>query len=78
MHYVYLLELSDGSFYTGYTKNLKKRIKKHNNGDITSTKHKRPVEIIWYCAFRRKDDAIKFEKYLKTASGSATRNKYFI
>ena len=46
MHYVYLLELSDGSFYTGYTKNLKKRIKKHNNGDITSTKHKRPVEII--------------------------------
>lgn len=78
MCYVYILELSDGSFYTGYTSNLKKRLEKHNKGGVASTKNKKPAKIVWYCAFSNKDKAIKFEKYLKTASGIAIRNKHLI
>ena len=32
MHYIYIVECSDGTFYTGYTINLEKRIKAHNDG----------------------------------------------
>jgi hypothetical protein len=32
MHYVYILKCSDGSYYTGYTTDLSRRLKKHNEG----------------------------------------------
>ncbi|MBT9139422.1 MAG: hypothetical protein DDT31_02007 [Syntrophomonadaceae bacterium] len=78
MYYVYVFKLRDGSFYTGYTTNLKERVKKHNEGGVISTKHKKPGHLLWYCAFEDEKKAIKFEKYLKTASGIAMRNKHLI
>ena len=78
MYYVYILKNKNDSYYTGYTENLRERVKKHNEGGVTSTKHKRPVRLIWYCAFKDEKKAIKFEKYLKTASGIAIRNKHLI
>ena len=78
MHYVYILKLKDGSFYTGLTNNLKRRLKHHNNKEVEATKDKIPAIIIWAGIFKNKKLAIEFEKYLKTASGIAFRNKRLI
>jgi len=38
-YYVYvLLSEADNNFYTGYTNNIQKRLEKHNNGEVKSTK----------------------------------------
>jgi len=69
-YYVYFLKsLKDGFRYTGYTADLKQRISKHNAGQVTSTKHRIPLELIYFEGCRNKDDAIKREKYLKTTYG---------
>jgi putative endonuclease len=78
MYYVYLLKLNDGSIYTGSTPDLKKRIKEHNNGKCESTKNFRPVELVWFCAFRTRLQARRFEDYLKSGSGQAFRNKRLV
>lgn len=78
MFYVYILKLSDKSYYIGYSSNLKNRIKDHNNGTISSTKNLRPVKLVFYSAFILQKKATDFEKYLKTNSGFAFRNKRFI
>jgi len=78
MYYVYLLELGNGRFYAGSTLNLEKRFKEHVNGYCVSTKDHRPVKIVFYAAFRKKEIALSFERYLKTASGKAFRNKRLI
>lgn len=53
-------------FYVGFTKDLKLRFEKHNNGLVESTKDRRPLKLIYYEACIDKDDATKREKYLKT------------
>jgi len=78
MHYVYILELKDKTIYIGYSSDLKKRIKYHNQGLVESTKNLRPVKLIFYAAFISPKKAIDFEKYLKTNSGFAFRNKRLI
>lgn len=70
MYYVYiLLSKMDGKFYTGCANDLKKRIEKHNSGQVDSTKNRRPLKLIYYEASLNRDDAYKREKYLKTAWG---------
>jgi putative endonuclease len=76
MHYVYILLLSSKKRYIGQTEDLKQRIKKHNEGGVISTSNYRPIKLVWYCAFSDKETAIKFEKYLKNASGRAFFNKH--
>ena len=40
-YYIYVLKSEkDGEFYTGYTKDLRNRLKQHNNGDVHSTKNR--------------------------------------
>jgi len=40
-YYTYVLKsLKDGKMYTGYTRNLKLRFEKHNNGLVESTKNR--------------------------------------
>jgi putative endonuclease len=69
-YYVYvLLSLKDSRFYTGYTKDLKERLKKHNNGQVASTAFRRPFHLIYFEGCRNKDDALHREKYLKTTYG---------
>ena len=70
MYYVYILQsLMDGHFYTGYALDLKRRIEKHNKGQVPSTKKRQPLKLVYYEACLNKDDAIKREKYLKTSWG---------
>lgn len=75
MYNVYLLKLKDGSIYTGSTRNLKERLDKHKKGFVVSTKDLRPVKLIWMCQFGERIKALRFERYLKTGSGQAFRNK---
>lgn len=78
MYYVYLVRLKNNTYYTGYSSNLKKRIEEHHKGNIPQTKNLRPVKLIFYAAFSSKKKALGFEKYLKTSSGFAFRNKRLI
>lgn len=78
MYFVYLLKLADNSIYTGSTKDVKKRFEKHSSGNVLATKGKRPVELIYYSALPTKSQALQFEKYLKTGSGQAFRNKHLV
>ncbi|MDI6892204.1 MAG: GIY-YIG nuclease family protein [Actinomycetota bacterium] len=78
MYYVYILKLSNGIFYVGSTRDLKLRIQKHSEGGIPSTAKYRPHRLVWYSAFSDREKAILFEKYLKTASGKAFRNKRLV
>ncbi|GAB4302550.1 MAG: hypothetical protein Kow0068_25210 [Marinilabiliales bacterium] len=76
--YVYLLRCNDDSIYTGCTNNLNERLYRHNNGYVHYTKDKLPVKLITYTAFSDKYKAYNFEKYLKSGSGIAFRNKRLI
>ncbi len=68
--YVYvLLSEKDGMFYMGFTADLKNRINEHNKGLVKSTKHRRPVKLIYYEVSLNKIDALHREKYLKTSYG---------
>jgi putative endonuclease len=55
--------------YVGCTIDLKKRFRMHNDGIVTSTKNRRPFQLIYYEAFIDKNDAYAREKYLKTGGG---------
>ena len=67
-----LLSLKDHNQYIGYTSDLKKRIKKHFNGESFATKSRLPFKLIFYEAFLSKDDALRREKYFKTNPGKRT------
>jgi putative endonuclease len=72
-YYVYILRsLKDGLFYIGYSEDLKTRIKDHNSGKNISTQNRRPLELIFYEAYRNKADALRREKYFKTTKGKTT------
>ena len=66
-YYVYILQCKDGSYYTGVTNNIERRLWEHETGDNAKcyTFNKRPVELK-YCE-ETKDirQAIAWEKQLK-------------
>jgi len=80
MYYVYILQskVFPDQIYKGSTENLIKRLAKHNAGEVSHTSKFRPWKIVWYCAFEQKEQSLKFEKYLKTASGIAFLRKRFM
>lgn len=66
MFYTYVLQSDkDESLYIGYTSDLSKRIKEHNQGLNISTKKYMPWKIIYYEACLSEIDAERREKYLK-------------
>lgn len=69
MNYTYMVKCSDGSFYTGWTNNLDKRIVAHNNGTGAKyTKSRLPVTLIYYEEHQTKVDAMKREYAIKQLS----------
>lgn len=78
MYYTYILfNFQTSRYYIGYTPDLKNRLKQHHGGKVKSTKSSLNYELVWYCAFKTKDLALSFEKYLKTGSGIAFMKKRF-
>ena len=70
MNYVYiLLSGKDGKFYTGSSKDLKRRINEHNSGRVDSTKDRLPMKLIYYEACIDEIDARARETYLKSGMG---------
>jgi putative endonuclease len=48
-HFVYILHTADGTLYTGITKNLQKRLDRHNRGrGARYTKGRLPVSLVYY------------------------------
>lgn len=67
--YTYILKCSDGTLYTGWTNNLDKRLKAHNNGTGAKYTHSRtPVELVYYEEHDSKVDAMKREYAIKQLS----------
>ena len=77
MSYVYILEslTEPERFYVGVTGDLRARLQKHNRSEVTHTSKHAPWRIKTYIAFSDKQQALRFEKYLKSASGRAFSKK---
>ena len=68
-NYTYIIRCKDNSLYVGWTNNLEKRIKAHNDGKGAKyTKPRRPVVLVYYEVFSTKQEAMSREYYLKRLS----------
>jgi putative endonuclease len=61
--------MMDFKYYIGFTSDLMQRFEAHNSGKVSSTKDRRPFELVYFEGCRSKEDAIHREKYLKTFYG---------
>lgn len=67
--WVYILKSKkDADLYIGSTNDLRRRIQKHNSGEVYSTKSRRPFELVYYEAYKSEKDARKREQNLKLRS----------
>ena len=66
MHYAYIVKCSDGTYYTGYTNDLEKRLLAHNAGKGAKyTRNRLPVEIVYFEEYEDKSEAMKREYAIK-------------
>ncbi|TSC60630.1 MAG: excinuclease ABC subunit C domain-containing protein [Candidatus Peregrinibacteria bacterium Greene0416_62] len=77
-HYVYVLENNQGRQYVGSTRDVKKRLAKHNKGDVPHTSKFCPWELRFACVFPTTEQALIFEKYLKSGSGTMFRYRHLV
>ncbi len=65
--FVYILQCNDGSYYTGQTWDLAKRLSEHQQGAIVNcyTFTRRPVQLVFYDEFPSKDSALQMEHQIK-------------
>lgn len=70
MYSVYVLQSErDNKLYYGFTNNLERRIKEHNNGKVSSTKSRIPFKLIYFENTNNIIEARKREKYFKSGFG---------
>ena len=67
MNYTYIVECADGTLYTGWTTNVQKRVKAHNEekSGAKYTKAKRPVKLVYYEGYETKEEAMRREYPIK-------------
>ncbi len=75
---VYILKCSNETYYTGFTTHIKNRLKAHEKREVNYTKDKLPLELVHISYFANKQKAYDFERYLKSGSGIAFRNKRLV
>lgn len=69
MYYTYIVECADKSLYTGYTTDVKARIRKHNSGKGAKyTRSRLPVKLVYYEEYETKHEAMSREYYIKQMS----------
>lgn len=69
-YFTYVLKSKkDGKLYTGYTRQLRKRLEDHNDGLNKSTKGRGPFELIYFEGCLSKQTAIMREQQLKSGYG---------
>ncbi|KOP70357.1 GIY-YIG nuclease family protein [Cytobacillus solani] len=65
-HYFYVLHCKDNSLYAGYTNNLDRRVKLHNEGKGAKyTRGRGPVKLVFSKAYDNKSEALKAEYEFK-------------
>ena len=70
--FVYILECDDGTYYTGYTPDIERRVKLHNDGKGAKyTRTRRPVKLVWLKEYRYFKKAFMEEIRIKKLSRKA-------
>ncbi|WP_462410010.1 GIY-YIG nuclease family protein [Neobacillus sp. Marseille-QA0830] len=65
-HFFYVLTCIDGTLYGGYTNNLERRIRLHNEGKGAKyTRGRGPVTLTFYKCYQQKGEALKAEYQFK-------------
>jgi putative endonuclease len=69
-HFVYIIKSKvDGKNYIGVTSDLEVRLEWHNLGKNTSTRFRRPFEMVYNKEFADKSEALRYERWLKQQKG---------
>ncbi|SEW18012.1 GIY-YIG nuclease family protein [Halobacterium jilantaiense] len=69
MHHVYVVECSDGTYYTGYTTDVERRVAEHDAGEGAKyTRGRTPVELVHTESFESKSAAMSREYEIKQLS----------
>jgi putative endonuclease len=64
--YCYIVECSDGTYYTGWTTDPERRVKQHNKGiGAKYTSVRRPVKLVYLEPLPDRTDAMKRELAIK-------------
>lgn len=64
--YTYIVQCSDGTYYTGWTNSLEKRMRVHNSGrGAKYTRSRRPVKLVYYEVFDDRTEAMRREAAIK-------------
>ena len=67
-----LHSLKDQKFYIGYSSQINRRIQQHHEGDVPSTKGRRPLKLVYYESYMSQKDALRRESYFKSTAGKRT------
>ena len=66
MNYTYIVRCADGTFYTGWTNDIEKRIQAHNSGGGAKyTRSRLPVTLVYYESYETKEEAMSREWHIK-------------
>ena len=69
MYYIYILKCKDGTYYTGYTNDIEKRVRIHNDKKGAKyTRGRTPVTLVYEESFATKAEALKREYMIKQMS----------
>ena len=72
MHHVYVLECADGTYYTGYTTDVDRRVAEHDAGEGAKyTRGRTPVELVHAEEFQTRSAAMRREAEIKRLSRAA-------
>lgn len=68
-HYVYIIECQNGSYYTGYTTDVERRYREHQNGiQCKYTRAFPPKKLAVFWEFDDKSEAMRIEYKIKSLS----------
>ena len=69
MNYAYILECGDGTLYTGWTNDLEKRLRSHNDGKGSKyTRSRLPAKLVYFEVFETPNEAMSREWHIKRLS----------
>ncbi|MBI2109143.1 MAG: GIY-YIG nuclease family protein [Parcubacteria group bacterium] len=75
-YFVYILySKKDEKLYTGCTRNIQKRVARHNKGFIPATKFRRPLVLIYTEKYISQSEAFQRERFLKTKWGNVFKQR---
>ncbi len=64
--YVYILRCADGSYYTGHTDEIDRRMAQHGDGTASAyTSKRRPLELLWATDCQTREQAFELEKQIQ-------------